>query len=185
VKQESKKSWGCGGGWQKKIFARTAVTMRHEKKKESSRIRRILLVDTNQLRGPDMIHNGVIYSNPVVPDGFYYMQVTAVQEEPANYIFPKLLITLKPHAQYKLDEQVEFASILHASPKCYWHYKNFFNTFMLGDPAEDLDKAIGQWGSVRVEQAQYGETLYSSVKFTYQPLPIRMQAAQLFCDETE
>jgi len=133
----------------------------------------------NPMGGPDMINNSKIYQNPIVPNGFYYMQVISIQQEPATYLFPKLLITLKPHRQYGMEDRIEFASILHPTQASYWHYKHFFNCFMLGDPTEALDKAIGQWGSVKLEQSKYGETVYSAVKFVHQPLPVRMHSSQL------
>ena len=126
-----------------------------------------------------MIDNSTIYNNPIVPNGFYFMKVVSIQDEPANYLFPKLLIQLKPHPQYKMDENIEFASILHPTHASYWHYKNFFNTFMLGEIVFEFEKALGQWGSVKLEQCRYGEVEYSAVKFVYQPILVRMCSAML------
>jgi len=128
---------------------------------------------------PDMIDNSIIYKNPIVPNGFYFMKVIRVQDEPADYLFPKLLITLQPHPQYEMEEGIEFASILHPTHKSYWHYKHFFNTFMLDEVVFEFEKAVGQWGSVKLEQSQYGETVYSAVKFVHQPLPVRMHSLRL------
>jgi len=126
-----------------------------------------------------MIHNGEIYANPVVPAGFYFLKVDSVEEEPSEYVFPKLLITLAPHHTYGLPENTFFKAIIHPTPASYLRYKNFFNTYMLGEPVEDLEKAIGYWGSVRIDQAKYGETVYSSIQFVHQPLQIRIQSYKL------
>ena len=126
-----------------------------------------------------MIDNSIIYKNPIVEDGFYFMKVVSIIDEPANYLFPKLLIKLKPHSQYEMDENIEFASILHPTHASYWHYKNFFNCFMLGEVVFEFEKALEQWGSVKVEQSKFGETVYSAVKFVYQPIPVRMHSSNL------
>ena len=122
-----------------------------------------------------MIDNSIIYKNPIVPNGYYYMKVVSVEDEEANYIFPKLLIRLTLHPNYIFPDDYVFSSILHPTQMSYFHYKNFFNTFMLGEYLDDFHKALGRWGSVRIEQAQYCETQYSAVKFVYQPLPVRMK----------
>jgi len=126
-----------------------------------------------------MIHNGEIYSNPVVPSGFYFMQVVSVEEEPSEYLFPKLLVRLVAHPQYELPDGTLFTAIIHPTPASYGRYKNFFNTFMLGIPVDDLQKAIGYYGSVRLEQSKYGQTTYSAVRFVYQPLEIRIKSYKL------
>jgi len=126
-----------------------------------------------------MIYNGDIYSNPVVPDGFYFLKVVAIEEEPSDYVFPKLLITLAPHHTHGLPEKTFFKAIIHPTPGSYLRYKNFFNTFMLGIPVEHLDKAIGYWGSVRIDHATYGETVYSSIQFVHQPISVRITASTL------
>jgi hypothetical protein len=120
-----------------------------------------------------MIDTGVIYRNPVVPDGFYYMKVVHKDTEPANYLFPKMLIRLVPLPDYEMPAGTTFHVILHPGAPSYWHYKNFYGTFMLGEYIDDLQEAIGQWGSVKVQQMEYNGTLLSSVKFIYQPLEVR------------
>jgi len=128
---------------------------------------------------PDMIDNSRIYQNPIVPNGFYYMKVVSVENEPAHYIFPKLLIVLTPHPKYGMEDSIEFASILHPTQASYWHYKNFFDCFMLGEIVFEFEKAVGQWGSVKLEQSTYGETVYSAVKFVHQPIPVRIHSSQV------
>lgn len=123
-----------------------------------------------------MIDNSEIYKNPIVPSDFYFMKVISVQDEEANYIFPKLLVRLKLHPGYEFPEDYVFSSILHPTQMSYFHYKNFFNAYMLGEKLDAFDKAIGRWGSIKLEQKKYGETQYSAVKFVYQPLPVRMES---------
>ncbi|MCJ7483973.1 MAG: hypothetical protein MUO31_13525, partial [Thermodesulfovibrionales bacterium] len=74
---------------------------------------------------------------------------------------------------------------LYPTKLSYFHYKNFFICFMLGEKLDDFEKAVGRWGSVRLEQAQYSETTYSAVKFVYQPLPVRMKNWKLDAEDEQ
>ena len=95
------------------------------------------------------------------------------------------MIRLVLHPNYKMDKDYVFSSIIHPSQNAYWHYKNFYNTFMLGQNVYDLDKAIGVWGSVRLDTCTYGETVYSAVKFVYEPLAVRLKALEIGAEEKE
>jgi len=126
-----------------------------------------------------MIDTSAIYRNPVVPPRLYYMKVTSVKAEEANYLFPKLLITLVAHPAYKLPKDYVFASIIHPTQKAYWHYKHFFDTFLPEQNPDDLQKAVGVWGGVKLEECKYGKTVYSAVKFIWQPLAIKLKAQKI------
>ena len=126
-----------------------------------------------------MISNSTIYQNPIVPDDYYFVKVVNIESETANYIFPKMMIRMVLHSGYKMDKNFEFASILHPTQASYWHYKNFFNTFMLEERLDDYEKAVGQWGSVKMEQKEYGGSVYSDVQFCYQPLDVRLKGWEI------
>jgi len=133
-----------------------------------------------------MIDNGVILKNPLVPEGFYFAQVIAVETEPvATSAIPKLLIQLRLHTSYGLPSDSVFSAILHPTERSMWHYVNFFNTFMLMDPIDQPTKAIGCWGSVRIRPSKFNGIEYSTVKFVYQPLAIRMKSWKLGLEDAE
>ena len=132
-----------------------------------------------------MIDNSLIYQNPVIPSGFYFSRVICVKEEPSHYLFPKLLIQLTLHPDHGLSDDIVLTSIIHPTSNSYWHFRNFFHTFMWGEYLIDVEKAIGQWGSVEVEKNTYGETEYSSVKFVFQPMPVRIESNKIMREEQE
>lgn len=131
-----------------------------------------------------MIDNKSVFDNPIIPMGYYYAQVLRIEAEPVDgFTFPKLHIQLRLHPGYGLPEGALFSAILFPSPKTYFHYKNFYNTFMLGQFTDALDKAIGHWGCVQIYPSIYAGVEYSAVRFVYQPMPIRMESWRLDREE--
>jgi len=132
----------------------------------------------------NMIDNKSVLNNPLIPSGYYYAKVLRIEAEPVpDSKFPKLHIQLRLHPSYGLSEGTIFSSLLFPSPKTYYHYKNFYNTFMLGQFTNEFDKAIGQWGCVQIYPSTVAGVEYSSVRFVYQPMPIRMESWRLDREE--
>jgi hypothetical protein len=131
-----------------------------------------------------MINNNIVLNNPHVPGGYYFAQVLSIEAEPvSDFIFPKLLIRLQLHPAYGLPQENVFASVLYPTGKSFFHYKNFYNTFMLGNYTDELNKAVGQWGSVQIAHSTLVDEEYSAVRFVYQPIPIRMESWRLNKEE--
>ena len=132
-----------------------------------------------------MIDNNILFSNPLVLPGYYFAKVIDVEAEQANHYFPKLQVTLELHPMYGLPKGTYFRSIIHPSDKAYYHYKNFFITFMPGKDKNDLDQAIGKWGSVEVYSSEFADIEYSAVRFCYQPLWVRFESYWITQEEKE
>ena len=130
-----------------------------------------------------MIDNNILLNNPLIPEGYYFAKVIEIEAEPAEYYFPKLLVKLQLHPMYGLPKHTCFQAILFPTNKSYYHYKNFFNTYMPGQDADDLTKAVGNWGSVEIYNSEFGDIEYSAVRFCYQPLAIRLDAHRLTKEE--
>jgi len=126
-----------------------------------------------------MIDNNILLNNPLIPASYYYAKVIEVEAEPADHYFPKLLVTLKLHPIYGLPTETYFRAILFPTDKSFFHYKNFFNTFMLGVNTDNLAQAVGMWGPVEVYNSEFGDIEYSTVRFCYHPLAIRMEVWRL------
>jgi len=98
-----------------------------------------------------MIDNKSVFDNPIIPNGYYYAKVLRIEAEPVlDSKFPKLYIQLRLHPSYGLPEGTLFSAILFPTSKTYFHYKNFYNTYMLGQFTDALDTAIGHWGCVQI-----------------------------------
>jgi len=132
-----------------------------------------------------MIDNSIIYNNPIIPNGFYYAKVIEAEAEPSDYLFPKLLIKLILHHSYNLPENIVFSAIIHPTHMSYWHYKNFFHTFLWDGYIGEHEKTVGQWGSVKIQKSMYDENGYSSVRFVYQPRLIRIETYRIMKAEKE
>ena len=132
-----------------------------------------------------MIEHSTLLSNPLVSPGYYFVKVISVEAESSQYLFPKLLIKLQLHPMYGVSEASLFSAIIYPASNSYYHYKNFFNTFMLGENTDDIDKAVGQWGSVCLYTSEFDEIEYSAVKFHYQPRPVMMESWRIGRDERE
>ena len=86
---------------------------------------------------------------------------------------------------YSFSSGTIFVAIVYPTANSFIHYKNFFDTFMLGDNTEDLEKCVGEWGSVEIKTSDFGDREFSVVKFVYQPLPIRIEAWRISVSEKE
>ena len=153
-----------------------------QKKKDSSPL--FPNIGISQSRGVfTMINNNILLNNPLIPEGYYYAKVIEVEAEPADHLYPKLLVTLQLHPMHGLSKETHFRAILFPTDKSFFHYKNFFNTFMPGKNTDDLDKAVGTWGSIQIYNSEFGEIEYSAVKFCYQPRWIMMESWRLTKEE--
>ena len=132
-----------------------------------------------------MIDNNILLTNPPIPEGYYFSKVVSVESEPSDYLFPKLLIKLTLHPMYATPDDNEVSAILHPTEKSYYHYKHFFNTYMLGEFTDEVHKAVGRWGSIQITTSAFNDTTYSTVRFVYQPLQIRMESFRTGQDEDE
>jgi len=130
-----------------------------------------------------MIDNNILLKNPLIPEGYYYAKVIEVETEQSGYNYPKLLVTLTLHPMYGLPPTTCFRAILHPSEKAWFHYKNFFNTYLLGKDVDELDKAVGVWGSVKIYSSGFEDIEYSAVRFCYQPIPIRLESWRITKEE--
>jgi len=130
-----------------------------------------------------MIDNATVFDNPLIPEGYYYAKIIAVESEPSDYTFPKLLIELTIHPMYGISDDAELSAIIHPTDRSYYHYKNFFNTYMLGVETDEIDKAVGRWGSIQIVNSHFNDSQYSTVRFVYQPLQIRMESWRIGQDE--
>jgi len=131
-----------------------------------------------------MIDNKSVLNNPLIPSGYYYAKVLRIEAEPvADSKFSKLHIQLRLHPSYGLPEGTIFSALLFPSPKTYFHYKNFYNTYMLGQYTDEFDKAIGHWGCVQIYPSLLAGVEYSAVRFVYQPMPIRLESWRLDKEE--
>ena len=130
-----------------------------------------------------MIDNSILLTNPHIPEGYYFAKVIAVESESSEYLFPKLLIKLILHPMYGILEDTELSAIIHPTDRSYYHYKNFFNTYMLGMDTGEVDKAVGRWGSIQIADFHFNDSHYSTVRFVYQPLQIRMESWRIGQDE--
>ena len=123
-----------------------------------------------------MIDNNILLKNPLIPPNYYYAKVIDVEAEPANHYFPKLLVTLELHPMYCLPPNTYFRAILHPTDRSFYHYKNFFITFMPGKNTDELNQAVGTWGSIKIYNTEFADTKYSAVRFCYQPLWVRFES---------
>ena len=130
-----------------------------------------------------MIDNSIILKNPLIPEGYYFAKITDIEAEESTFIFPKLLVKLQLHKQYKLGENNIFHAILHPTSNSYYHYKNFFNSFMLGQETDKLEEAIGLWGSVELSNSTFQELEYSAVRFVYNPRDIMIESFRIWKED--
>ena len=130
-----------------------------------------------------MIHNSLIY-NSIIPEGFYYAKIIDLQTEPSDFIYPKLLIKLQIHKKHNLNENTFLYSILYPTNKSKDHYKKFIHTFLCYKD-KDFKKAINRYGSIWVYHSEFNSTVFSSVKFVYQPRKIKIECLYLEREERE
>ncbi len=127
-----------------------------------------------------MIDNAIIYQNPIIQDNYYCARVDEIIQEKEQYIYPKLLIKLKLNPIYEIPVY-DFYAIIHPSENSYYHYKDFFVTYLHSNhiSIENIDQALGRWGFVQISKSRFGGQEYSAVKFVYQPVPIRLETLKL------
>ena len=130
-----------------------------------------------------MIDNNILFKNPIIPEGYYFAKILNIDTEPSNYIYPKILLKLQLHQKYELGSNNIFYSIIHPTDDSYYHYKNFFNSFMLRQETDKLEEAIGAWGSVEICNSEFNDTKYSTVKFVYNPREIMIQSFRIWKDD--
>ena len=131
-----------------------------------------------------MIDNAIVFDNPTIPDGYYYAKVVSINQEPANFQYPKLLIKLKLHRMYGIEDDT-LASILYPTEKSQFHYKNFIRSFIIYNKDLSFDTIPGVYGTIEVSRTKYEETTYSSVRFVYMPRWAMMEAIQLTRQDEE
>ena len=130
-----------------------------------------------------MIDNSIILKNPVIPAGYYFSKIRDIETEASNFVFPKILVKLELHKRYELGENNIFHAILHPTQDSYYYYKNFFNSFMLGQETDKLEEAIGVWGSVEMSNSEFNDTKYSTVKFVYNPREIMIESFRIWKED--
>ena len=130
-----------------------------------------------------MINNSLIY-NSIISEGFYYAKVIELETEPSDFIYPKLLIKLKIHKRHNLNENIFLYSIIHPSKKSKDHYEKFIHTFLCFKD-KDFKKAINRIGSIWVYKSEYENTVFSAVKYVYQPRRIKIECLYLEQEERE
>ncbi len=130
-----------------------------------------------------MIDNNILFNNPIIKPGYYFAKIKTIESEPSSYIYPKILAKLQLHERYGLDCNNIFHAILHPTEDSYYHFKNFFNSFMLGQGTDNLDEAIGQWGSIEICNSEFNDLKYSSVRFIYQPREIMVESFKIWREE--
>ena len=113
-----------------------------------------------------MIDNSVIYSNPLIRPSFYCANICKLEQEPSDYLFPKLLIYLQIHPDHELGDII-LTSIIHSTPNAQPVFNNFKYTFLTSDD-EEINEAVGRWGVVQVYNNEFEGTCYSVVRFVEQ-----------------
>ena len=130
-----------------------------------------------------MIDNNILFNNPIIPAGYYFAKIINIETEASDYIYPKILVKLELHQKYELKNHNIFYAILHPTSDSYYHYKNFFNTFLLGQDTDNLDEAVGQWGSVEICKSEFSDIKYSAVRFVYQPREVMIESGRIWKED--
>ena len=128
-----------------------------------------------------MINNSLIY-NSIIPQGFYFVKIVELQTEPSDYIYPKILIKLQIHKRHNLNKNIFLYSIIYPTEKSKDHYDKFIHTF-LSYKDKDFKKAINRWGSIWVYTSEFNDTVFSSVRYVFQPRQIKIEC--LYLEEEE
>ena len=130
-----------------------------------------------------MIHNSQIF-NSIIPEGFYFAKVIEIETEPSDFKYPKILIKLKIHKKHNLNKNIFLYSIIHPTKKSKDHYEKFIDTFLCYKDT-DFKKAINRIGSIWVYRSEFNDTVFSSVKFVYQPRSVKIECLNLEEKERE
>jgi hypothetical protein len=115
-----------------------------------------------------MIDLSSIYHNPIVPEGYYYVQVVHLEtDDVSGCKKPRILVELEPWWEHDLDSDTRFSAIVYPTESARFYYENFQNTF-LKNPNEPVEQALHRWGCVQILNTRYNQTEYSSVKWIRQ-----------------
>ena len=114
-----------------------------------------------------MVDLSCIYHNPLIPAGYYFVKVMHLDtEQVPGYERPRIQVRLWVHPRHEIGDDVYLDTIIHPTDKSIYRWINFRDTFL--DQDEILLDAVGRWGRVAVEDAEYQGTEYSSVKWIRQ-----------------
>ena len=130
-----------------------------------------------------MIDNATVFNNPTIPDGYYYAKIISIEQEPANFKYPKLLIKLKLHRMYGIDDTL--TAILYPTEKSLFHYKNFIRSYIMYTDHCSFDEIPDVYGSIEICRTKYEETMFSSAKFVYMPRWAIVEATKLRWQDEE
>jgi hypothetical protein len=126
-----------------------------------------------------MINNNCIYSNPQIPEGYYFVKLIEVETEDLGFDFPKILAKMKILPNQGINENALFSVIIHPSQKAEYHLKNFRSTFPQWDSSNEAPR-LGQIGSVKIYDAEYKGRKYSAVKFVYQSREVKRRIREIY-----
>jgi hypothetical protein len=127
-----------------------------------------------------MSHKSSIYSNPVIPAGFYncklldlhlHIDLDASDTSDKPYLWSSL-ITGEYYGEYS---GVTLASILYLTPNTEELVAKFKATFRISgaESEDDYLEALGRWGCVSVSPHEYEGTEFSCVSFVRQNSQMR------------
>jgi hypothetical protein len=132
-----------------------------------------------------MIDRSSIYRNPIIDDGYYYMQVVEVQTEPyPDCVMPLVQVRLQPHPEDGFDKDFSLSAIVYPTSQARYHMMNFLNTFLKNDEI-DVEKVLHRWGCVRVYTAQYGASQYSAIHWIFQTQVTKRNIERIYEEERE
>lgn len=115
-----------------------------------------------------MIDLSSIYHNPIVPEGYYYVQIVHLEtDEVPGCNKPRILVKLEPWWEHDLGEDILFTAIVYPTEAARFYYENFQNTF-LKSKEEPVVQALNRWGCVQILNTRFDNTEYSSVKWIRQ-----------------
>jgi len=116
-----------------------------------------------------------LFSNPLLPqEGIFYVQLIEVETVPSlGSPQPIIAARVRIHPDHGVGDNIVLGSIIYRNDKSKYLRTNFLNTFL--SPSENnLQLAIGRWGSVRVYPTQFNKTKYSDIEWIYQPIDIQL-----------
>jgi hypothetical protein len=124
-----------------------------------------------------------IYANPLIPHGYYWAKVTDLRIEHCGMERPRLWVELEIGPMHEEQRGLQLCSIIHPTAASVYFYSNFIHAFRIS--GMNYLEAIGRWASVEVHPAEYQGTEYSAVKYTHQPVPLRVEALRIEQAEKE
>ena len=131
-----------------------------------------------------MVDLSCIYHNPRIPAGYYFVKVAHLDaEQVPDYERPRIQVRLWVHPRHGIGDDIHLDAIIHPTEKSIYRWANFRDTFL--DEGEVLMNAVGRWGRVAVEDAEYQGTQYSSVKWIRQTPSARLEVRRIVREERE